>query len=69
MRSLKDWTLCEMGIYNRQHANKAWLATVTLKEAKSLIDTLGTSRIELRHGKVYSGVPLVDVYLKGYKFC
>ena len=69
MRSLKDWTLREMEIYNRQHANKAWLATVTLKEAKSLLDTLGTSRIELRHGKVYSGVPLVDVYLKGYAYC
>ena len=69
MRSVKDWTFREMEIYNQQHEKKAWLATVTLKEAKSLLDTLGTSRIEFRHGKLYSGVPLVDVYLKGYKYC
>ena len=69
MRSLKDWTLRDMEIYNQQHKHKAWLATVTFKEAKSLFACLGPSRLEFRRAKFYNGIPLVDVYLKGYTTC
>ena len=66
MRSLKEWTYRDMEIYNNQHDRIAWLATATMKEAKQFIVLIGKSRVELRRGRVYKGVVLVDIYLKGY---
>ncbi len=69
MYSMKEWTLREYEIYNAQRDGKAWLTRASLKQAQQLVDLIGKSRIDLRNGKIYKGVALVDVYLKGYTYC
>lgn len=69
MKNLNEWTAREMDIYVKQHDGKAWLTVATLEHAQQLIDLIGKSKVELRRGKFFNGVALVDVYLKGYTYC